>query len=165
MNTRIEKLHLWGKYVLLAAFVLLLSFPWLQAKADEKMTDYTTLTPYLWEKSDGTALPDYVENGQPIYFNLLFDKFKTAELLDVLKKSPEPVIFTVGINFANQVVGKYYDTRFPVDDGNIAYWKGEKLFRWWIEDNTIKICFEDEWIKSTSDNISIDGAKVGFQGA
>jgi len=50
MNTRIEKLHLWGKYVLLAAFVLLLSFPWLQAKADEKMTDYTTLHPIFGKR-------------------------------------------------------------------------------------------------------------------
>lgn len=134
------------------------------AVTEAELSDYATVTPYLYANSSGEQLPVYVENGQEIYFQLQITDFNSEELISLLK-SQSPVDFTVDLNFTGDIIGSYPTEMYPGNGyDNVAMSNGQALFRWWLDDNTIRIRFDDEWIDGIKDNAVINNAQLGFTG-
>ena len=131
---------------------------------------YATLIPTLSADSNKTPLPVYVENGQSLFFSLSIDSIKSADLVKKLKEAGT-VDFTVPIDFVDKIAGSYpinfagdSSSDKPVDNLAVDPDTNKPMFRWWIEDNLIKIRFVDEWVKAASDNTVLNQCNISFDG-
>ncbi|MBR4080868.1 MAG: hypothetical protein IKK21_03675, partial [Clostridia bacterium] len=134
-----------------------------QAAGTAPLSDYAAIDASLYADASGTALPSYVEQGQPLFFRLVMSDFQSRELVTFLKDN-SPVDLTVDISFADYISGSYPTEIYPEDYDNVAVHNGQALFRWWIQDGQIRIRFDDEWIRKATVNTVIDAAELGFAG-
>ena len=77
-----------------------------QAAGTAPLSDYAAIDASLYADASGTALPSYVEQGQPLFFRLVMSDFQSRELVTFLKDN-SPVDLTVDISFADYISGSY----------------------------------------------------------
>ena len=133
------------------------------AQTEAALSDYATVTPYLFADPDENVLPDAVSNGQEMFFKLVMSDFGSADLIRYLKEN-SPVDLTVDIGFTGDIEGSYPTEMYPSGFDNVAMHNGAALFRWWIDGGKIRIRFDDEWIANAKLSTTIDGAELGFSG-
>ena len=70
------------------------------AQTELMVTDYaSSIQAELKANSQGDALPQYVENGQSMFFSLQIKDFKSRELIEYLQANPT-TDFTIPLNFS-----------------------------------------------------------------
>ena len=131
------------------------------------LSDYADLSYTLAADRDNTELPDALTDGQPLFFQLSFN-LKTEGGLYLLRQAyldglvgPETV-FTADISFLNLLENSNYPTSYDSKD-NIASDNNVDIFRWWVDEETNKIClrfFESIFIGEGG----ISNTSVAFEG-
>ena len=161
----------WGFSMLAALMLLCLVLGALAEGTTEDLSKYAeSFIPQLYaqkgdETNPPTPLPDYVENGQDVFFTLKISDFKSKELIDFLKANPE-ADFTIPLDFADKILGTYPTEIDPDDFDNVAYVNKEKLFRWWIDNDkdVIRIRFDEEWIAKAGNTTKMEMVMLSFDG-
>ena len=125
----------------------------------------TSFSAGLFANQQEGALPNYVENGQSLFFTLQISDFNSQELVAFLKTNPG-ADFTIPLDFADKIQGNYPTEIDPDDFDNVAYVNGEKLFRWWIDEGSdvVRIRFDEEWINNAGSNTVVENVKLSFDG-
>ncbi|MBR2054721.1 MAG: Cna B-type domain-containing protein, partial [Clostridia bacterium] len=136
------------------------------AQTEQPLANYAAnVKPELKANAQGAELPQYVENGQSLFFGLQISDFKSSELIAYLKDNPQ-ADFTVPLDFTGHIEGNYPTQINPDDFDNVAYVGGEPLFRWWIDEDSgvIRVRFDENWIKNAGNNTVVENVKLGFDG-
>ncbi|MBR4069407.1 MAG: Cna B-type domain-containing protein, partial [Clostridia bacterium] len=129
--------------------------------------NYAQLTHKLTADRDGTPLPDTVEDGQSLFFQLAFDLTKQDDLY-LLRQAYQngevgpDTVFTVDVSFLNLLGSANYPTSYDGKD-NIASDGDKKIFRWWVDEASGKIClrfYENVY----TDEGAVSNTKVAFEG-
>ncbi|MBE5814406.1 MAG: Cna B-type domain-containing protein [Clostridiales bacterium] len=136
--------------------------------ADEALlSDYATLSRSLTADRDGTELPEYVEDGQSLFFQLAFELTKQEGIYKLRRDYlnglvDENTVFTVDISFLNLLGSANYPTSYESDD-NIASYDGMEIFRWWVDEatGTIRLRFYKDVYNFEGD---VSNTKVSFEG-
>ena len=166
MNQKLKKILLRMtrlRAVLAVLFVCAAPCTHAEAATEAKLEDYASLTVQLVSDAGGTPLPDYVENGQSIFFKLKMSEFNSEELVAFLKAN-SPADLTVGMDFIDYIDGAYPTELYPDNFDNVAEYQGKPMFRWWIEDGKIRIRFDDEWVAAANHNTVLETAELGLSG-
>lgn len=161
----------WGFSILAALMLLCMVFGASAEGTTVPLSDYATLTPALYADSSKTDLPDYVENGQSLFFSLSISDANSIALVNKLKEGGT-VDFTVPIDFIDKMEGNYptnfagdsSSSEIPVDNLAIDPETDEPLFRWWIEGDFVKIRFVDSWVQAASSNTVLNDCSISFDG-
>jgi len=150
--------------VLAVLFACVMPCTYAAAATEAELDDYASLTVQLVSDASGTPLPDYVENGQSVFFRLKMSGFDSEALVAFLKAN-SPVDLVADLDFSGNIEGSYPTELYPADFDNVAEYQGKPLFRWWIEDGKIRIRFDDEWVAAANHNTVVEAAELGFAGA
>ena len=111
----------WGVSIL-AAFMLLCLVIGASAEGTSvPLPDYaTSFTVALYANNEEEPLPNYVENGQSLFFTLGIRDFDSQKLVEFLRENPT-ADFTIPLDFADKILGNYPQEINPVDFDNIGY--------------------------------------------
>ncbi len=161
----------WKKYwhrgaVLLVLLLLLSAGRAVYAQTEPVLTDYAASVQVdLDADAQGTDLPQYVENGQSLFFKLQIQNFKSQELIAFLKDNPN-TDFTIPLDFIGHITGNYPAEIEPDDFDNVAVSNDKPLFRWWIDKDSdvIRIRFDEEWIEKADNNTVVENVTLSFAG-
>ena len=137
------------------------------AASEVSLKDYADLSHSLTADREGTPLPDVVEDGQSLFFQLAFDMTKQDGVYLLRKAYQDGLIgpdttFTTDISFLNLLGSANYPTSYD-DKDNIASDGGVNIFRWWVDESTGKIClrFYENMYTGEGD---VSNTKVAFEG-
>jgi len=136
------------------------------AQAEVPLKDYAaSVHATLKVNKEGTELPQYVENGQKLFFDLQISGFDSQKLVTYLKSNPE-ADFTIPLDFTGHIDGNYPAEINPEDFDNVALVDNEPLFRWWIDEtnDVIRIRFDQNWIDKAGSNTVMENVSLGFDG-
>ncbi|MBE5802354.1 MAG: Cna B-type domain-containing protein [Clostridiales bacterium] len=141
------------------------------AAASVPLQDYTTYQFDLWADRNQTSLPEIVEDGQSLFFQMAFDLINTADgamyqlRQDYIDgKIDANTVFTCDIGFLPLLQDTKYPTSYDSPDNQaIDDTTGIEVFRWWVDEAGKQIClsFSQEIME---DNGTISGAKLSFEG-
>ena len=167
MIQKITRKKYWSKWAVLLLFLLLLTVKnEAHAQTELTVTDFaTSVQAELNANVQGEALPQYVENGQSLFFSLQINDFKSRELVAYLQANPD-TDFTIPLDFVGHITGNYPAEIEPDDFDNVAYSNNNPLFRWWIDKDSdmIRIRFDEEWIENANNNTVVENVTLSFTG-
>lgn len=156
----------WGLSMFVALMLLCLAFGASAegaAATEAELDDYAGISCNLYKNNQMESLPAYVENGQNLFFridfalnsDLLREAYRNGEI-------DEKTTFTVDISPLNILEGANYPTS-PDAENNIASDNGVKVFRWWVDETSGKVClrFFKEILEQEG---SVSNTAVAFDG-